>query len=295
MHDYKVKTKSSLIEYLTHIGITRTKSRQLLRHRAIGVNGKEVKSLDHILLEGDRVSISKDKKDTEKVPPLGIKIIYEDNVLIVVEKPCGLLTIATDTEKTKTLYFQLNEFLRLRSPLAFERVFIVHRLDRDTSGLIMFAKNEKIKHILQNNWKQVEKRYYAIVEGTPAKKEGVIESCLKETKTLKVFSGSHSVVDLPVGRQGSTLREESKISKTKYKVLKPGKDYTLLDVQLETGHKNQIRVHLADIGHPVVGDKKYGAKTNPFKRLGLYAYVLSFKHPITGKALRFESKIPKIQ
>ncbi len=281
MHDYRVKTKSSLIEYLTHIGITRTKGRQLLKHRAVRVNGREVKSLDRILLEGDRVSISKDKKDTEKALLPGIKIIYEDDVLIVVEKPCGLLTIATDTEKTKTLYFQLNEFLRLRSPLAFERVFIVHRLDRDTSGLIMFAKNEKIKRILQNNWKQVEKRYYAIVEGTPAKKEGVIKSRLKETKSLKVFSGSHS--------------EESKLSKTKYKVLKPGKDYTLLDVQLETGRKNQIRVHLADIGHPVVGDKKYGAKTNPFKRLGLHSYVLSFKHPVTGKPLRFESKMPKMQ
>ncbi|MEK6528509.1 MAG: RluA family pseudouridine synthase [Nitrospirota bacterium] len=281
MHDYRVKTNSSLIEYLAHIGITRTKSKQLLRHRAIGVNGKEVKSLGHVLLEGDMVSISKDKKDTKKGPPLGIKIIYEDDDLIVVEKPCGLLTIATDTEKTKTVYFQLNEFLRLRSPMAFERVFIVHRLDRDTSGLIMFAKNEKIKHTLQNNWKQVEKRYYAIVEGTPAKKEGEIESCLKETKSLKVFSGSHS--------------DESKLSKTKYKVLKPGRYHALLDIQLETGHKNQIRVHLADIGHPVVGDKKYGAKTNPFKRLGLHAYLLSFKHPETGKQLRFESKMPDIQ
>lgn len=278
MHDYKVKTKSSLIEYLKHIGITRTKSRQLLRHRAIGVNGKEVKSLDHILLKGDRVSISKDKKSAEKVLPRGIKLIYEDDVLIIVEKPYGLLTIATDTEKTKTLYFQLNEFLRLRSPLKLERVFIVHRLDRDTSGLIMFAKNEKIKRILQNNWKQVEKRYCAFVEGTPAKKESVIKSRLKETKSLKVVSGSHS--------------DESKLSKTRYKVLKPGKNYTLLDIQLETGRKNQIRVHLADIGHPVVGDKKYGAKTNPFKRLGLHSYVLSFKHPSTGKPLRFESKIP---
>jgi len=278
MHDYRVKTKSSLIEYLAHIGITRTKSKQLLRHRAIGVNGKEVNSPGHVLVEGDVVSISKNKIDAKGGLPLGIKIIYEDDDLIIVEKPCGLLTIATDTEKKKTVYFQLNEFLRLRSPRVFERVFVVHRLDRDTSGLIIFAKSEKIKHILQDNWMQVEKRYYAIVEGTPAKKEGVIESCLKETKSLKVFSNSHS--------------NESKLSKTKYKVIKPGRYHTLLDIQLETGHKNQIRVHLADIGHPVVGDKKYGAKTNPFKRLGLHAYVLSFKHPVTGKPLRFESKMP---
>ena len=278
MHDYRVKTKSSLIEYLAHIGITRTKSKQLLRHRAIGVNGKEVNSPGHVLVEGDVVSISKNKIDAKGGLPLGIKIIYEDDDLIIVEKPCGLLTIATDTEKKKTVYFQLNEFLRLRSPRVFERVFVVHRLDRDTSGLIIFAKSEKIKHILQDNWMQVEKRYYAIVEGTPAKKAGEIESCLKEAKSLKVFSGSHS--------------DESKLSKTKYKVIKPGRYHTLLDIQLETGHKNQIRVHLADIGHPVVGDKKYGAKTNPFKRLGLHAYVLSFKHPVTGKPLRFESKMP---
>lgn len=278
MADFRVKTKSSLLDYLTDIGHTRTKIKQLLRHRAIGVNGKAVKSLNHFLLKGDTVSISKDKKELTVIPPMGIKVIYEDNDLIVIEKPSGLLSIASETEKIKTAYYQLNEFLRLRAPEAGERIFIVHRLDRDTSGLIVFAKNEKVKRELQGRWKEVEKRYYAIVEGTPVKKEGEIESRLKETKSLIVYSDRHS--------------EEAKLSKTKYRVLKRGREYSLLDIQLVTGRKNQIRVHLADIGHPVAGDKKYGAKTNPFSCLGLHAYLLSFKHPITGKPLRFESKMP---
>ncbi|GMR03474.1 MAG: RluA family pseudouridine synthase [Thermodesulfovibrionia bacterium] len=285
MTDFRVKTKSSLLDYLTDIGYTRTKIKQLFRHRAIRVNGKVVKSLNLFLLKGDTVSISKDKKEPKVIPPLGIKVIYEDSDLIVIEKPSGLLTIASETEKIKTAYYQLNEFLRLRDPGAGERIFIVHRLDRDTSGLIVFAKNEKVKRELQDKWKEAEKRYYAIVEGTPVKKEGEIESRLKETKSLMVYSDRHSVVD-------STLREEAKLSKTKYRVLKRGREYSLLDIQLVTGRKNQIRVHLADIGHPVAGDKKYGAKTNPFSCLGLHAYLLSFKHPVTGKPLRFESKMP---
>lgn len=285
MADFRVKTKSSLLDYLTDIGHTRTKIKQLLRHRAIGVNGKAVKSLNYFLLKGDTVSISKYKKEPKVIPPLGIKVVYEDNDLIVIEKPSGLLSIASETEKIKTAYYQLNEFLKLRHPGAGERIFIVHRLDRDTSGLIVFAKNEKVKRELQGRWKEVEKRYYAIVEGTPVKKEGEIESRLNETKSLMVYSDRHSVVD-------STLRDEAKLSKTKYRVLNRGREYSLLDIQLVTGRKNQIRVHLADIGHPVAGDKKYGAKTNPFSYLGLHAYLLSFKHPVTGKLLRFESKMP---
>ncbi len=292
MADFRVKTKSSLLDYLTDIGHTQTKIKQLLKHRAISVNGKVVKSLNHFLLKGDTVSISKDKKEPKVIPPLGIKVIYEDNDLIVIEKPSGLLSIASETEKIKTAYYQLNEFLRLRAPEAGERIFIVHRLDRDTSGLIVFAKNEKVKRELQGRWKEVEKRYYAIVEGTPVKKEGEIESRLKETKSLMVYSNRHSVVDLPAGRQGSTLRDAAKLSKTKYRVLKRGREYSLLDIQLVTGRKNQIRVHLADIGHPVAGDKKYGAKIKPFSRLGLHAYLLLFKHPVTGVPLRFESKMP---
>jgi 23S rRNA pseudouridine1911/1915/1917 synthase len=278
MSDFHVKTSGSLIDYLTELGHTRTKIKQLIKHRAIEVNGKVVKDPGHPLLKGDTVSVSKGKKGPEVLPPLGIKVVYDDDAVIVIEKPAGLLTIASETEKTKTAYYQLNEYLRERSPGAGERIFIVHRLDRDTSGLMVFAKNEAVKRQLQGNWKDVEKRYYAIVEGTPAKKEGEIISRLSETKALRVYSDKHS--------------DEAKLSKTKYRVLKQCPEYALLDILLETGRKNQIRVHLADIGHPVAGDKKYGARTDPFRRLGLHAYLLSFKHPVSGAPMRFESKIP---
>jgi 23S rRNA pseudouridine1911/1915/1917 synthase len=155
----------------------------------------------------------------------------------------------------------------------------VHRLDRDTSGLIVFARNETVKRKLQEGWKEVEKRYYAVVEGTLVKKEGGIRSMLSETKSLKVYSGRHS--------------DRAKLSTTKYRVVKAGREYSLLDILLETGRKNQIRVHLSDIGHPVAGDKKYGAKTDPLGRLGLHSYRLMFKHPSTGSPLSFQSKLPR--
>jgi 23S rRNA pseudouridine1911/1915/1917 synthase len=275
---FQAKTESRLIDYLKDSGYTRTRLKQLLRHRAIEVNGEVVKNLDHPLREGDAISLRKDKKESKVIPSMGIKIVYEDDAVIVIEKPAGVLTIASEAEKTKTVYYQLNGFLTQRAPRARERIFIVHRLDRDTSGLMVFAKNLAVKRILQGSWKKVEKRYYAIVEGTPERKEGEIESRLRETKSLKVYSDRHS--------------DEAKPAKTKYRVLTQSREYALLDVILETGRKNQIRVHLADIGHPVAGDKKYGARTNPIRRLGLHAYLLSFTHPVTGKPMRFESTMP---
>jgi 23S rRNA pseudouridine1911/1915/1917 synthase len=273
MADYRVKTERRLIDYLSDIGYTRTKGKQLMRHRAVEVNGKAAQGLDHLLRKGDTLSV---RTESKVVPSLGIKIIFEDDDLIVIEKPEGLLTIASATEKTKTAHYQLNEFLKLRTR---ERAFIVHRLDRDTSGLIVFAKHEKVKRTLQEGWKEVEKRYYALVEGTPVKKEGEIQSRLSETKSLKVYIDRHS--------------DRAKLSKTKYRVVKTGHKYSLLDILLETGRKNQIRVHLSDIGHPVAGDKKYGAKTDPLGRLGLHSYLLLFKQPVTGAPLRFESKLPR--
>ena len=278
MADYLVKTGRRLIDYLTDMGYTRTKVKQLMRHRAVEVNEKAAQGYDHLLQKGDKVSVRKEKRESKVVAPLGIKIIFEDEDLIVIEKPAGLLTIASETEKTRTAYYQLNEVLKGRSPRTGERIFIVHRLDRDTSGLMVFAKNEKVKRTLQEGWKEVEKRYYALVEGRPAKKEGGIRSRLSETKSLKVYIDPHS--------------EGARLSETKYQVIKAGREYSLLDILLETGRKNQIRVHLSGIGHPVAGDKKYGAKTNPIARLGLHSYRLLFKHPVTGKPLRFESKLP---
>jgi len=275
---FKAKTDSRLIDYLTGLGYSRTKIKQLLKYRAVAVNEQAVTSLSHPVLNGDIVSVSKEKQEPVKAPPLGIRIAYEDGALIVIEKPAGLLTIASETEKVKTAYYQLNEFLKQRSSGERERIYIVHRLDRDTSGLLVFAKSEAAKLTLQGSWKTAEKRYYAIVEGTPVKKTGEIESNLSETKSLKVYSGRES--------------DRAKYAKTKYLVLRSSRGYALLDILLETGRKNQIRVHLADIGHPVAGDKKYGARTDPFKRLGLHACLLSFNHPATGQRMLFESAMP---
>ncbi len=275
---FKIKTDSRLIDCLTGIGYSKTKIKQLLKYRAIAVDGEAVKSPAHRVAAGSTIAVRKEKKEPVATPSLGLKIVYEDDAVIVIEKPAGLLTIASETEKVKTAYYQLNEFLKQRSPGTRERIFIVHRLDRDTSGLLVFARSEAAKIKLQGSWTAAEKRYYAIVEGTPAKKEGEIESHLSETKSLKVYSGPES--------------GQAKLSKTKYRVIMSSRDHALLDIVLETGRKNQIRVHLADIGHPVCGDKKYGARTDPFKRLCLHAYLLAFSHPVTGEAMRFESKMP---
>ena len=276
---FRTTSESRLIDFLKERGFTRTKIKQLLKYRAIEVNGVVEKKLDRLLQKGDRISLLKDKKESTLIPSLGIRVVYEDDALIVTEKPAGVLTIATEAEKTKTVYFQLNEYLKQPAHRTGERVFIVHRLDRDTSGLLVFAKSQEIKRVLQGNWKTVEKRYYAVVEGTPSKNEGRIKSCLKETKSFMVYSDHHSGT--------------GKLAQTHYRVITQNRMYALLDILLETGRKHQIRVHLADIGHPVAGDKKYGARTDPFGRLGLHAYLLSFKHPVNGKPMHFVSSIPK--
>ena len=276
---FSAPSEIRLVDYLKEKGFTRTKIKQLLKHRAIEVNGVVAKKPDCLLQKGDSISLLKDTKESRVMPSLGIRVVYEDDALIVTEKPAGVLTISTESEKAKTVYFQLNQYLKQRAHGTGERVFIVHRLDRDTSGLMAFAKSEEIKRTLQDNWKKVEKRYYAVVEGTPSKKEGRIESCLSETKTLKVYSNHHSGTGKP--------------AQTHYRVITQNRLYALLDILLETGRKHQIRVHLADIGHPVAGDKKYGARTDPFSRLGLHAYLLSFKHPVNEKPVHFVSRIPK--
>jgi len=173
----------------------------------------------------------------------------------------------------------LNEHLRERSPDKRERVFIVHRLDRETSGLIVFAKTETAKRRLQDNWDKVAKRYLAVVEGVPGKNEDTIAGYLNESSTLRVYEGRSS--------------KSAKYAVTRYRILKKSRGYSLLEIDIETGRKHQIRVHLSGIGHPVAGDKKYGAATDPLKRLALHAHRLSFQHPATKKDMHFESSLPR--
>jgi 23S rRNA pseudouridine1911/1915/1917 synthase len=206
-----------------------------------------------------------------------LDIIYEDKDIIVINKPAGLLSVSTDRESRDTAYCLVNDYLKNKRG----RVWIVHRLDRETSGVMLFAKSEKVKLILQDNWDNmaISRSYAAVVEGKVKVPESQIKSWLKQTKTLLVYSSSRP--------------EDGKLAVTNYRVLKTSAKYSLLEISLETGRKNQIRVHMKDIGHPIAGDKKYGAATNPLRRIGLHAHFLTIIHPNLKTEMRFESKIPE--
>ncbi|MFB9277465.1 RluA family pseudouridine synthase [Cohnella cellulosilytica] len=256
----------------------RNSVKSMLARGQISVDDRVEKQYNHPLHPGQSVTVSKTRASSA-APLVGLRILYEDDAIIVVHKDAGLLSIATAQETELTAYRQLNAHVRQADPKA--RIFVLHRLDRETSGVMMFAKTEQVQQNMQDNWKDVvtERTYVALVEGMVKKTNGTISSWLKETSTLKMYSS-------PVANDGQHAI-------THYKVLRANRNYSLVEIELETGRKNQIRVHMQDIGHPVAGDKKYGAKTKPFSRLGLHARVLAFEHPTTGKPMRFETDIPK--
>jgi RluA family pseudouridine synthase len=211
--------------------------------------------------------------------PKGISILYEDNDILVAVKPYGLLTMGTDRDKSRTLYAILTDYVRKGYSKSANRIFIVHRLDRDTSGILIFAKSIEAKLQLQGQWEETEKRYIAVVHGRCEKREGTISTCLAENKAHLVYSTTDSA--------------KGKLSHTAYRVLKDTEEFSLLEVNLLTGRKHQIRVHLAEIGHPVVGDEKYGRGKETYKRLALHAKSISFIHPSSGKRLTFETGFPE--
>lgn len=218
------------------------------------------------------------KTPPKRFHPKGLSILYEDHDILVADKSSGLLTVSNDKVKDKTAFFLLNDYVRKGNQKSQKRVFIVHRLDRDTSGIIVFAKSEEHKHFLQDEWQNFKKKYYAVVQGSPEKKQGEISSYLAENSAYRMYS----VKDPAKG----------KFAKTGYKVLRESEKYSLLEVDLYTGRKNQIRVHLADLGHPVVGDKKYGEKEKGIKRLALHAASLTITHPFSKESMTFETKLP---
>ena len=220
------------------------------------------------------------KPSTAKTRPLarGLVIIYEDRDILVVDKPPGLLTVGTDREKSRTAYFILTNYVRKGRPRSRDRVFIVHRLDRDASGILIFAKTEQAKLRLQDRWNENEKKYLAVVHGKCKKSSDTISTYLAENKAQVVYS--------------TTDTAKGKLSHTAYKVLRQTKDYALLEIDLLTGRKNQIRVHMAGIGHPIVGDKKYGKGDGSYTHLALHARAISFKHPASGELLTFAAKVP---
>ncbi len=216
--------------------------------------------------------------NSSKHRPKGLTILYEDQDIVVVDKINGLLTMGTDREKEKTAYFLLNDYVRKGNPRSRNRIFIVHRLDRDTSGVLVFAKNEQAKQFLQNNWKDFTKTYFAVVNGQLKEKEGIITSYLVENSAYRMYS-----VNNP---------DKGKFSKTGYKVLKENANFSLVEINLFTGTKNQIRVHFAENGNPVAGDKIYGNSDKGIKRLALHSASLTLLHPYSKKKMNFQTSVP---
>ncbi len=276
---FKVKEQNELMKFLIENlpNKNRNNIKSLLKNKQVLVDGAAISQFNHPLNPGQEVMITESRFSDKDMK--GIKIVYEDEYLIAVEKASGILSIATDKEREKTAYNIVKNYVKSRNPL--EKLFIVHRLDRETSGVMIFAKTEEMQQILQTNWQKMvlERTYVAVVEGKVEKDSDTIVSYLKENSAFVTFSSDKEI-------------EGSKKAITHYTVLKRSKGFSLVEANIETGRKNQIRVHMQSLGHSVVGDKKYGATTNPLGRLGLHAKSIIFKHPKTGKVLSFQTGIP---
>jgi 23S rRNA pseudouridine1911/1915/1917 synthase len=280
-----VTSDEPLLAYLlSSLDLKRSAVKNLLKFGAVRVNGTAIRQFDHPLVSGDEVTVG----DLGAAAAIGrlehakIQPVYEDDSLIVVDKPAGLLTVASDRENTDTLFVRLNAYLQGRNPAQPERALVVHRIDRETSGLVVFAKSEAVKRQLQDNWAASEKVYWAIVRGCPKSMEGTIKNYLVEDPlSLKVSASNPPTA-------------ESHLATTHYRVLKTTEDMSLLEVRLETGRKHQIRVHLANLGNPVMGDRRYGTRRRHCERLALHAAKLRLVHPVTGELLRFSSPLPPI-
>jgi 23S rRNA pseudouridine1911/1915/1917 synthase len=256
---------------------SRDNIKSLLRNKQVLVNSESVTQFNHELKPGDLVTI-RGERQADGLVARNMRIVFEDEHIIVIDKNAGLLSMASDNEKYLTAYNILSNYVKQQKPS--NRIFIVHRLDRDTSGLMMFARSEKVQSLLQRDWKHnvTARTYVALVEGEVTEPEGVIKSYIYESKALVMHTTRNP--------------EKGDLAITRFRKLKSNKDYSLLEVSLETGKKNQIRLHMQEFGHSIAGDKKYGVTTSPIGRLGLHASVLAFVHPVTGKEMRFESKVP---
>ena len=279
LQEFTVTHDCELLDFLfeTHKGMSNNSIKSMLKNRRVTVDGAPITQFNFKLYKGDVVIIS--KRPIHKVTRSNLPIIYEDDEMIVINKPSGLLSIASDKEKGSTAYRMLTDYVQQKDK--HNRIFVVHRLDEDTSGVLMVAKNQKLQQALQDDWNNlVSKRgYYAIVEGIPKEKKGTITSYLKKNAQNMMYS--------------SKKKGDGQYAITNYEVIKTSDKYSLLDVNIDSGRKNQIRVHLGDIGHHVIGDDKYGNPSNPLKRLGLHAYQLDLKHPLNGKKLSFKAPMPK--
>ena len=309
--NYTVAHEAALLQYLFEIlpGQSRTGVKNLLSKGQVLVNGQGCTAFDCPLKAGDKLTIlpkgisiarSIRQDAREEVVKAGVKILFEDENYLVVDKPSGMLTVATGKEKN-TLYSLLNAYVKVNARMqrkedlisgrepdrSTAKIWIVHRIDKGTSGVLVFAKNERAKDILQSKWKDqvLERKYVAWLEGSLEKDQGAVQSWLVENpKSLKMNSFQEEVKD-------------GQLAITHYKVLgfyhRGRYPYTQVEFTLETGRKNQIRVHALDMGHPIAGGDKYGAETNPIHRLALHAATLVFRHPFTNKTVRIKSPLPE--
>lgn len=275
---YNVTEPDELMAFLMKKmdGVSRTRVKALLSNRVVLVDNVIVTQFNHPLKPGMKVQISREKNMHEFRHPM-LKIVYEDAYLIVVEKKEGLLSVATDHQKERTAQHILSEYVKRTH--RNNRVFVVHRLDRETSGLMMYAKDEKTQHTLRDNWHDivVDRRYVSIVMGDMERDQGQIRTWLTDRK-LYVSSSNYD--------------DGGKLSITHYKTIKRANGFSMMELDLETGRKNQIRVHMSELGHPVVGDQRYGCEIDPLGRLALHAFKLCFYHPVTGELMEFETPYP---
>lgn len=272
-----VNKSFTLIEFLAeqYPDSPRTRIKKILQSGVIRINSKPVTLHSYPLKPGDVVEINHHEIKASKVS-VPFPILFDDPSVIVIEKPAGISTSSTDG--SKNVQEILTEFLKKQTN-GKVRSYVVHRLDKEVSGILLFAKTHDIMEAIKEKWEETEKHYYALVEGVPKKPDDTIQSWLIEDKSQKVHSTSE--------------RPNAKFSITNYKTIKPVNNYTLLDIKTDTGRKNQIRVHLSDIGCPIVGDRKYGASDDYIRRIRLHAYSLSFPHPVTGKTVTIQSPMPQ--
>lgn len=255
----------------------RTSIKALMKYNQVALNSMPTSQFDQPVHAGDTLSVNFTRPFVVFSHPR-IKLVYEDNDIIVINKGSGILSVSTDNVKDGTAYSILRDYLKKKDPRLM--LFVVHRLDRDTSGLMMFAKNVEAKEAMQHNWNNMVlgRRYVAVVEGKVEQEEGVVKSYLAETSQFEVYSTQNP--------------DEGQLAITRFKRLQCNNGYSLMELSLDIGRKNQIRVHMKDLGHPIVGDRKYGAKASPIRRLGLHARTLHFAHPVTKKEMLFETPIP---
>jgi 23S rRNA pseudouridine1911/1915/1917 synthase len=273
--DYISNIETTLLDSIASFkkDLSKKTIKNYIKNEMVTVNKKTITNSSYIVHTNDLITISYNKK---RIKEYNLDILYEDDYLIAINKPSGLLSISNDKEKIVTAYRMVSDYVKRNTKNKY--IFVVHRLDEDTSGILLFSKDKNIRDKMQDNWNTITKKrgYLAICDGI-LKGSKTIHTYLNEDHNGFIYSDKHN---------------NGKEAITNYKVIKNYNNYSLLQVFIDTGRRNQIRVHLSELGYPIAGDKKYRCKTNPIKRLCLHANILEFIHPVTKKLIHLESSIP---